>query len=86
MADRRYRAFETVDGAPSAVPVAVGKSTCAVTRAHPMSSPATGFKVRFFNVKIATDLVWTPRSIGKRFTVARLALRTWSMQAGITVK
>ena len=50
------------------------------------SSATTGLKVRFFKVKIATGLVCTPRSIGKRLTVGRLAFRTWSIQAGITVK
>jgi len=51
-----------------------------------MKSSATGLKVRFFKVKIATGRVCTPRSIGRGFTVVRLALSTSSMQAGITVR
>jgi hypothetical protein len=55
-------------------------------RAHSMKSSATGLNVRFFKVKIATGLVCTPRSIGKRLIVGRFAFKTWSIQAGITVK
>src|SRR5438034_10633226 len=47
---------------------------------------ATGLNVRFFNVKIATGLVLTPKSIGRRFTVGCFALRTGSIQAGTTVR
>lgn len=36
-----------------------------------MKSSATGLKVRFFKVKIATGRVCTSRSIGKRLTVGR---------------
>ena len=58
----------------------------ATKRTHSITRSATGLKVRFFKVKMATGLVCIPRLTGSAFTMGTLALNTRSMHAGITVR